>query len=72
MIYTFLNDARSAKYVTDKFEVEWKKETGKIALGKKPSLIKALYRVLWAKFFLTVVVRFVCDVLIVISPLILK
>ncbi|KAF0500213.1 ABC transporter [Gigaspora margarita] len=35
-----LNDARSAKFVTDKFEIEWKKETEKISLGKKPSLIK--------------------------------
>ncbi|RIB24070.1 P-loop containing nucleoside triphosphate hydrolase protein [Gigaspora rosea] len=67
-----LNDARTAKIVTDKFEVEWKKETEKIALRKKPSLIKALYRALWARFCLTVVVRFVSDIITVISPLILK
>ncbi|RIB06325.1 ABC transporter [Gigaspora rosea] len=64
-----LNDARTAKIVTDKFETEWKKET---ALRKKPSLIKALYRALWARFYLTVLVRLVCDILIVISPLILR
>ncbi|CAG8505454.1 2302_t:CDS:2, partial [Gigaspora rosea] len=67
-----LNDARSAKFVTDKFEVEWKKESEKIVLGKKPSLIKALYRALWAKFCLMVVVRIVSDILTAISPLILK
>ncbi|RIB07051.1 ABC transporter [Gigaspora rosea] len=67
-----LNDERSAKFVTDKFEAEWQKEIEKIALGKKPSLIKALYRALWAKLCLTVIVRFVSDILAVISPLILK
>ncbi|RIB17403.1 P-loop containing nucleoside triphosphate hydrolase protein [Gigaspora rosea] len=67
-----LNDERSTKFVTDKFEAEWQKEIEQIALGKNPSLIKALYRALWAKFCLTVVVRFVSDILTVISPLILK
>ncbi|CAG8537245.1 20906_t:CDS:10, partial [Racocetra persica] len=47
-----LNDKRTAKIVTDNFEVEWQKETQQIAMGKKPSLLKALYRVLWAKFCL--------------------
>ncbi|CAG8597957.1 26658_t:CDS:2, partial [Dentiscutata erythropus] len=67
-----LDDARSAKVITNKFEVEWKKETQKIATGKKPSLLKALYKVLWAKFCLAGVCRFVSDMLIVTSPLVLK
>ncbi|RIB04579.1 P-loop containing nucleoside triphosphate hydrolase protein [Gigaspora rosea] len=67
-----LNDARTAKIVTEKFSSEWKKEIEKIALGKKPSLIKALYRVFWARFCLAGVVRFGNDILAVISPLILR
>ncbi|CAG8661679.1 18370_t:CDS:2, partial [Racocetra persica] len=67
-----LNDKRSAKNVTDKFEAEWKKETQKIALGKKPSLLKALFRVLWARFCFAGVARFGSDIFGVISPLILK
>ncbi|CAG8840576.1 22075_t:CDS:1, partial [Gigaspora margarita] len=66
-----LNDTRSAKIVTEKFEAEWKKETEKITLGKKPSLMKALYRVLWAKLCLAGVAKFSSDILAVISPLIL-
>ncbi|CAG8788181.1 13535_t:CDS:2, partial [Dentiscutata erythropus] len=67
-----LNDARTAKIVTDKFEAEWKKEVEKIALGKKPSLIKALYRVLWVRFCLAGIVRFFSDLFAAISPLILR
>ncbi|CAG8496995.1 12244_t:CDS:2 [Dentiscutata heterogama] len=67
-----LNDARTSKILTDKFEVEWKKETQKVSLGKKPSLVKALYRVLGTKFFLAGVCRIVSDVIAVLSPLILK
>ncbi|CAG8798409.1 27200_t:CDS:2, partial [Racocetra persica] len=67
-----LNDARLAKIVTDKFEAEWKKETRKIAMGQNPSLLKALYRVLWAKFYLAAVCRLFTDTFRVTSPLILK
>ncbi|CAG8817995.1 14974_t:CDS:2, partial [Racocetra persica] len=67
-----LNDARLAKIVTDNFEVEWKKETQKIAIGKNPSLLKALYRVLWPKFYLAAFCRFLSYTLMVASPLILK
>ncbi|KAF0540793.1 ABC transporter [Gigaspora margarita] len=67
-----LNDERTAKILTDKFEIEWQKETQKIAIGKKPSLLKALYRVLWVKFCLAGVCRFVGDILIVTSPFILR
>ncbi|CAG8455262.1 7608_t:CDS:2, partial [Dentiscutata heterogama] len=67
-----LNDTRTAKIVTDKFEAEWRKEVEKIALGKKPSLIKALYRVLWGRFCLAGIVRFFSDILATISPLILR
>src|SRR5260363_250189 len=45
-----LNEKRTAKILTDKFEIEWQKEIQKIAMGKKPSLLKALFRVLWFKF----------------------
>ncbi|CAG8759895.1 27966_t:CDS:10, partial [Gigaspora margarita] len=67
-----LNDERTAKILTDKFETEWKKEIEKIALGKNPSLVKTLYRVLWARFCLGGVVRFGSDILAVISPFILR
>ncbi|CAG8778327.1 23794_t:CDS:10, partial [Gigaspora margarita] len=67
-----LNDERTAKILTDKFEIEWQKETQKIAIGKKPSLLKALYRVLWVKFCLAGVCRFVGDILIVTSPFFLR
>ncbi|CAG8651559.1 27572_t:CDS:10, partial [Gigaspora margarita] len=67
-----LNDERTAKILTDNFEVEWQKETQKIAIGKKPSLLKALYRVLWVKFCLAGVCRLVGDILIVTSPFILR
>ncbi|CAG8704303.1 27994_t:CDS:2, partial [Dentiscutata erythropus] len=65
-----LNDARTSKILTDKFDVEWKKETQKV--GKNPSLVKALYRVVGAKFFLAGVCRIVSDTIQVFSPLILK
>ncbi|KAF0367633.1 ABC transporter [Gigaspora margarita] len=67
-----LNDARTAKFLTDKFDIEWKNETQKIALGKKPSLAKALYRVLGVKFFIAGVYRLIGDTLQVTSPLVLK
>ncbi|CAG8746147.1 2894_t:CDS:10, partial [Cetraspora pellucida] len=67
-----LNEKRSAKIITDKFEVEWQKEIQKIAIGKKPSLLKALFRVLWFKFCLSGGCRFFSDMLIVVSPLILR
>ncbi|RIB18714.1 P-loop containing nucleoside triphosphate hydrolase protein [Gigaspora rosea] len=67
-----LNDERTAKILTDNFEIEWQKETQKMAIGKKPSLLKALYRVLWFKFCLAGVCRLVGDVLIVTSPFILR
>ncbi|CAG8850528.1 1219_t:CDS:1, partial [Racocetra persica] len=67
-----LNETRTAKIIIDKFEVEWRKEIQKIAKGKKPSLLKALFRVLYVKFFLSGACRFISDVLIVIAPLVLK
>ncbi|CAG8720739.1 46294_t:CDS:2 [Gigaspora margarita] len=67
-----LNDERTAKILTDNFEIEWQKETQKMAIGKKPSLLKALYRVLWLKFCLAGVCRLVGDILIVTSPFILR
>ncbi|CAG8831802.1 26708_t:CDS:2, partial [Racocetra persica] len=57
---------------TDKFDAEWKKETQKIAMGKNPSLLKALCRVLWTRYCLAGVCRFFSDTLLVTSPLILK
>ncbi|CAG8585937.1 5670_t:CDS:2, partial [Gigaspora rosea] len=66
-----LNEKRTAKILTDKFEVEWQNELQKITMGKKPSLLKALFRVLWFKFCLSGVCRVSSDVLIVIAPLVL-
>ncbi|CAG8806639.1 21382_t:CDS:2, partial [Gigaspora rosea] len=67
-----LNDERTAKILTDNFKVEWQKETQKMAIGKKPSLLKALFKVLWFKFCLAGVCRLVSDILIVTSPFILR
>ncbi|CAG8727944.1 8123_t:CDS:2, partial [Racocetra persica] len=68
-----LNEERSAKIVTDSFEVEWKKELQKKKeQGKKPSLFKALNRVLWLRFSVAGICRFVSDMLLVTSPLVLK
>ncbi|CAG8569610.1 26962_t:CDS:10 [Dentiscutata erythropus] len=41
-----LNENRCAKIITDKFEIEWQKEIQKLAIGKKPSLLKALFRLI--------------------------
>ncbi|CAG8440521.1 10797_t:CDS:10 [Scutellospora calospora] len=67
-----LNDARLARQLTDEFEVEWQKEMQKIKLGKKPSLLKVLNRVLWAKFWLGGFYRWFSDTLQVTSLLFLK
>ncbi|CAJ0767228.1 7019_t:CDS:10, partial [Entrophospora sp. SA101] len=70
-LYT-LNDERLTKNVCDRFEKEWQKELEKTGSDKRPSLIRALNRTFFWKFWIAGLCRFVGDMLQVTSPLIIQ
>nr|CAG8556518.1 4134_t:CDS:10 [Entrophospora candida] len=70
-LYT-LNDERLTKNVCDRFEKEWQKELEKTGSDKKPSLIRALNRTFFWKFWIAGFCRFFGDMLQVTSPLIIQ
>ncbi|CAG8575795.1 29811_t:CDS:2, partial [Racocetra persica] len=67
-----LDDKRLSKHLAEEFALEWKKEVEKVKKGKKPSLIKALNRMLGFRFWCAGVARFFGDTLQVLSPLVIQ
>jgi len=66
-----LNDARIAKNVVGNFEKSWEKEYTRKD-GKSPSLLRALNNTFGLKFWISGIYRFISDMLLVTSPLILQ
>ncbi|CAG8439704.1 11549_t:CDS:10 [Acaulospora morrowiae] len=67
-----MSSARQAKIITDKFEQEWKNELKKQVSANKFTLIKALNRVIGFRLWTTGGARFMSDLLLVLSPLIIR
>ncbi|CAG8701408.1 5708_t:CDS:10, partial [Dentiscutata erythropus] len=67
-----LDDKRLSKKLVEEFALEWKKEVEKAKKGKKPSLIKALNRMLGFNFWCAGIFRFFGDTLQVLSPLVIQ
>ncbi|KAF0384836.1 ABC transporter [Gigaspora margarita] len=67
-----LDDKRLSKKLAEDFALEWKKEFEKSKKGKKPSLIKALNRMLGLNFWCAGIARFFGDTLQVLSPLVIQ
>ncbi|CAG8600207.1 14336_t:CDS:10, partial [Dentiscutata heterogama] len=67
-----LDDKRLSKKLVEEFALEWKKEVEKAKKGKKPSLIKALNRMLGFNFWCAGISRFFGDTLQVLSPLVIQ